>query len=174
LAGVEVNFFDGVTVEAVGTFAAEFFARIEWVVDHGVRQVEEERPVSVFVYEFDGFFGVAFCEGVLDSGGFDDFFVSHEGQRWIAGFFSYAHVVAIWDAEVVVEAPAGGEEGRLVAKVPFSDAAGGVAPSFQDFGNCDFVGVEALFVNGEEDALAVGVLVHIEAFGVAAGHERGA
>jgi len=86
----------------------------------------------------------------------------HERQR--------AHVVAIWDSEIVVEAVAGGEERRLVAEVPFSDAAGGVALLFQDFGNCDFVWIEALVFNREEDALAVGVLVHIDAFGVAAGH----
>jgi len=139
-------------------------------VDHGVRQVEKEGVVLVFLYEFNRFFSVAFREGVLAGGGFDDFFVLHERQRWIAGSFSGAHVVAIWDSEIVVEAVAGGEKRRLVAEVPFSDAAGGVAPFFQDFCNGDFVWIEALAVNREEDALAVGVLVHIDAFWVASCH----
>jgi hypothetical protein len=139
-----------------------------------VRQVEKERAVFVFVYESNRFLGVAFCESILDGWGFDDFFVLHEWQRGIHGFFSGAHVVAVRDAEVVVEAVAGREERRLVTEVPFSDAAGGVALLFQDFRNGDFVWVQALAVNGEEDALAVGVLVHIDAFGVAACHERGA
>jgi len=155
LAGVEVNFFDGVTVETVGAFSAEPAAGVEGVVDHCVRQVEKERAVFVSVYEFNGFFGVAFCESILDGGGFDDFFILHEWQRGISGFFSSAHVVAIWDSEVVVEAAAGWEERRLVTKVPFSDAAGGVALLFQDFCNGDFVWIEALAVNREEDALAV-------------------
>jgi hypothetical protein len=139
-----------------------------------VRQVEKERAVFVFVYESNRFFGVAFCESILVGWGFDDFFILHEWQRGISGLSSGAHVVAVRDTEIVVEAMAGWEERGLVTKVPFSDAACCVALFFQDFCNGDFVWVEALAVNGEEDALAVGVLVHIDAFGVAACHEGGA
>lgn len=42
----------------------------------------------------------------------------------------------------------------MVSEVPLSDAGGGVALSFEDFGDGDFIGVEAFFVYGEKDAIS--------------------
>ncbi len=129
-------------------------------VREGVREVEEERVGGVVVDELDSARGVAFGERVLGGLGFGDGFVVHDDGG--------LHVIAVGDAEVAVEAAAGGEVFRFVAEVPLADCRGLVALVLEDVGEGDFFEGHAFVVVREEHAGDAG------ARGVAAGHERGA
>ncbi len=79
------------------------------------------------------------------------------------------HVVGVGDAEVGIEAVGHWENFGVMAEVPFSEAAGGVALGFQVIGDGVLGRVEAFIGGGEQD-----VLVHANAFRVATGEQRGA
>lgn len=109
----------------------------------GVWEIKEERGAFRVTDELCGFFGVLAGEGsevglLLDDGG-------------IAQENAGSHVVAVGDAEVVVEAPFGGEVLRGGTEVPFADTLGLVTLCLEEVGESLFVEVEAHFVLGEED-----------------------
>ena len=67
-----IELLDGVTVLAPVGAALECCAHPQWVVEHGVRQVEEERALLVLLDKSDGLVGVGpgqFCRinGTLDN-----------------------------------------------------------------------------------------------------------
>jgi len=120
-------------------------------VRHVVRQVKEERPVAVLAHEADRFFGVAAGERVQVGRVLDRLAVPHQhghepGEVGLAG-----EAVVDRRAEPVIEALGIRHQLRVVrpappvaraAKVPLAHQRGGVSPALQDFGKCDFVGME--------------------------------
>ena len=123
---------------------------------HGsVRQVEEEGPVLVGVDELDGLVRVALRRAVLVDRGLDDRLVRASAAAAGVLRLPVAHVVAVGDAEVVVEALPRGQELRLVAEVPLADARRGVAPGLEQLGDGDLLGVEALAAAREEHEAAI-------------------
>ena len=92
---------------------------------HGVGEVEEERPVAVPLDEPQRPLGVAPGQGRLHDRVLDHLLAVEQLDR--------PHVVAVEDAEVLVEAAAGRQRLRpLVAEVPLADHAGGVAGLLED------------------------------------------
>jgi hypothetical protein len=122
--------------------------------------MEEEGPGLGIVEEALRLIGIAGGEGGKVGGLLDDFGVAHEDAR--------VHVVAVRDAEVTVEAAAGGQVGRRASEVPLADAHGAVAGALEHVGEGRLVETEAIRVLREEDARDA------DARGVAAGQERGA
>ena len=55
---------------------------MQWNMDGGVREVEEERVVLVGRNEIDSFSSVTRGEGILVGRGFDDLAVAQQRQRW--------------------------------------------------------------------------------------------
>ena len=54
------------------------------------------------------------------------------------------HVIAVRQAEVIIETLPRGQEFGLIAEMPFTDAGGGVAGLFQGFGNRNFIRVQPI------------------------------
>lgn len=174
LGGGPVEFLDDVAVEAAFGFAEEVFAGSDGEVGHGVGEVEEEGVVFVFADDFEGFLGVEL--GDLEE-------VDGVGEALVAADeVEGGLVVDVGEAEVGVEALVDGEEGFGVAEVPFADDVCGVAGGVEEFGDVEFVGVEAEGGVGVEDVGGAGgglvrgdgEVVHGDADGVAAGEEGGA
>ena len=159
-ADAPVEFGHHVAVDAARGFAAEAFGGSEGDVRVGMREVEEERGALGVADEFGGCVGVLAGEGGEVGGLFLDLFIAEED----AG----RHVVAVGDAEVVVEAAFGGEVFGLRAEVPLTHALGAVALRLEKIGEGLFVVIEAGLVGGEEDA------GDADTGGVAAGEEGGA
>jgi len=164
-----VDFHHDVSEEADSAFAFKFVGNVEWDVDHAVGEVDEEGAIFVFFDELDGSFGVLGGELLLvfpGDLGVDDFVFVDEGEVRPAfdSFFHGEvedsgvvgpHVVGVGETEVVVEAVLHGEELFMVAEVPFAIAGGRVALLFADFGDGDFVRVDAdvgLGAEGSHDA----------------------
>ncbi len=135
-------------------------------------EVEEERLVLVAFDERDGAFGVAGGELALIGGG--DLGVDHPVifyQRQVGvgvlvprfvdvGGMERPHVVRVGQAEVFIEAVAGGEELRVMAEVPFADGGGGVALGAEQFAEGEFAigdAVPGIRAEGAVDADAVRV-----------------
>src|SRR5690606_21378309 len=126
-------------------------------VDVEVGEVEEEGLVAVVADEAQGLIDVALGEGFLLGLFLDDLLPAEEGKgRMLADLAVAAelaaHVVAVRQTEVVVEAVPGGQEGGLVAAVPLADAAGGVAGILEQAGHGLLFRVEAHPLAREEDA----------------------
>ena len=93
---------------------------------------------------FGDAFGQVICVGIH----FGDRFVFEQGQRWELEVtlprVERMDVVAIWDAEELVEPLPRWQELGLVAQVPLAVDGGFVTDAFEDLGNGDFLGVEPL------------------------------
>lgn len=184
-----VDVFDDIGVGVGGIGVADVIGHIERNVRHGVGEVEEEGLVLVGLDEVHGLLGVATGDGALVNGEFDDFFVLHEGRfplgesglgigpkfvhsgRSTLGFpfvVRVIHVVGVGNAEVGIEAVLLREGFGVMAEVPFSEAGGGVALSFEVIGDGVLGRVEPAGGGGEEN-----VLVHFDPLGIAAGEEGG-
>jgi hypothetical protein len=79
------------------------------------------------------------------------------------------HIVRVGDAKIGIEAITLRESFRVVPKVPFAEAGGGVSLIFQVISNGMFFGVEAFLRGGKED-----VLVHADPLWIAASEKGSA
>ena len=184
-----VDVFDDIRVGVGGISVADVIGHIKGNVRHGVGEVEEEGLVLVRLDKVHGLLGVATGDGALINGEFDDFFVLHEGSfplgegglgigpkdvhsgRSALGFsfvVGVVHVVGVGNTEIGIEAVLLREGFGVMAEVPFSEAGGGVALSFEVIGDGVLGGIEPAGGGGEED-----VLVHFDPLRVAAGEEGG-
>ena len=137
-----IEFLNGIAIFApIGT-SLEFFADPERNVQHGVRQVKEERSFLVALNEVKSFVGV-------DSGQFVNLHrtlhhlaVAYQGH---ASLFLEKDrlngVEVVQQAKVVVESLVARKKGFMKPEVPFSDAGGLVAMVLQQFGKGQFVGM---------------------------------
>ncbi len=135
LAHRPVDLLHPVSIETVSGLATEPLGRHQWQMDGGVGQIQEEGMRLVGVDELDRLLGVLPCDGgiFLDARG-DRGEISDQRQRDLLA----VHVVAVGDAEVVVEALVGGHEVGVIAEVPLADGHRGVAPGLEHFGDGDF------------------------------------
>src|SRR5262245_54452749 len=92
-------------------------------VRHVVGQVEEERTVLRASNEAESFLRIASCEHVLICWFLDRLLVAHQG-RWL-------HIVAVWNAKVVVEAVVNRAVRREMTEVPFPNTSCRIATFFQ-------------------------------------------
>lgn len=151
-----VDFHQDIGEEAFAAAILKAAAGEEWHVDHGVRQVEEERLISAAIDEGGGFLGAESGEfGLIGGGncGIDDgvIFDQRQVRPAFQSFFhrqlSYfrmegPHVVAVGQTEVLIEAVLERQEGEMVSEVPFAEAGGGVVFLSADFRECGFVRVD--------------------------------
>ena len=137
-----VDALDDVAVEPAGRLAPEPLRHEQRHVRHGVGQVEEEGLVPVGGDERQGLAGVALGEAGLVGGVLEDLLVAQQDRAAAPVGSLRGHVVAVGDAEVGIEAVARRQEGRDAPEVPLADAAGGVAPGLEQFGDRDLVGVQ--------------------------------
>src|SRR5690348_13883984 len=106
-----------------------------------VRQIEEEWFVFAGAKEPDRLFGVALGQSVLSFEGnrFDHRLIAQQRQwgpprlRRLLGRRAFvipisAHVVGVWQAEIVVEAVSRRQELRLISQVPLADTGGRIVP----------------------------------------------
>ena len=138
-----------------------------------MRQIKKKRPVLVLGDEAHRFFRVALRQRGLVRRVFDDFFAAHQrhpiafvllgpdsfaghalsqgdvrGQLGVRGV--EPHVVAVRDAEVIIEALAGRQERLKMAKMPLADAGGRVAFRLENFRHGDFIRMQAVAVPREQ------------------------
>jgi hypothetical protein len=157
-------------------------------LDVDVGQVEEEGAMAVGPHEPDRLVDEPGGECSLVGLGLEHLVVEQQRQRWelveerdahaldelrqreVVGLALAAHVVAVGDAEVALEAAAGGEEGRLVPAVPLADGGGGVPGLGQELGDGALVGVDAEALTREQHGKSV-ELVEADAGRVAAGEQ---
>ena len=132
-----------------------------------MRNVEKERSGLVPAYEAEGLLGVAAGDGVLLHRSLDDLLSAHQGQ----GNVLAVHVVAVGDAVVGIEALGCRQEIRMVTEMPFPDAAGGVAPLLEHLGDGQLGGIEPLAGGRKENTDILLIDVHVDAPGVAPGHQ---
>ena len=92
--------------------------------------------------ELDGLRGITLGDGRLIGRGLDDGCVPQDRQRRIDLSLTAAHVVAVGNAEVAVEALLGRQERRLIAEVPLADASRGVTLGLEHFGDRDLLGIQ--------------------------------
>ena len=127
-ADVVVQLLNRITVVPPFGFALERFADADRVVQHGVRQVEEERTLFVLADKLDGFIGVQACE--LRGIGRALEHLAIPDQRHAALFLKINdlhRIQIVAQAEVVVESLVAWQKRFVKAKVPFADASRGVA-----------------------------------------------
>jgi len=173
LADGPVDFHDHIAVESLLGFAFELIADEQRDVGHRVRDVEKERPVTTFVDERYGVFGIPGGELCLFFAG--DFGVNHGfvfdqreiGKPFAGGGMKGPHIVGVGEPEVFIEAVSGGEELGQMAKVPFTVDGGIVTQRFEDFGDGGFVRVYPDFRLGAECAL------NSDTIRIAAGEQSG-
>ena len=84
-----------------------------------MREIEEKGFMFIFLDELNSLFCVAAGESGLVGRFFEGFFVAHKG--------AWFHIVAVWDAVIVVKAVISWQEAREMSKVPLANAAGCVA-----------------------------------------------
>ncbi len=166
LTGGPIEGFDCVAIEASTGAAAAAGRGADRKVRHGIGEVKEEGVAGGLADEVDCFIGVAFCELGLVGDGFDCVIVAPEVEGALGLDPGRDHVVAVEEAEVLIEATAGGEIFfGAVTDVPFADGGGLVALRFHLLGDCDLREGEAADGFGPEVGWQAG------AFGVAAGKE---
>ena len=137
-----VDLLHRVAQEPLGALPFEALRRRDGIVDHRIGQVEEERLLALGPQELHRLLRVAAGQLGLVGLGLDHLLVAVERQRRVARA-ALLHVVAVGQAEVVVETLAGREEFRQVAEVPLADHHGRVAPGLRQLGQGDLRGVEA-------------------------------
>ncbi len=111
---------------------------------------------------------------------FTDRLIAHQRQgvnvvpaiaQHATAFAVDAHVIAEWEAEIVIEAVRGGQERRLIAEVPLADEHGGVVGLLQVRGNGDLVRMQAdRLTRHEHDKLLAHAKPH--PLRVTTGHQR--
>ena len=95
---------------------------------HAVREVEEERLALTRAYEVDRLGDVPLGKGVLVDGVFlDGFCVTVEVHGHVRLHPGADHVVAVGQAEELVEATLRGPVAARVSQVPLADTHGAVA-----------------------------------------------
>ena len=166
LANARIQFGDHVAVQTGAAFLVVLLRRRQRLVRHGVGEVEEEWLVLVPLDEFQRPIGVALRERRLHDRILDDLFAIDQLHG--------PHVVAVQNAEVLIEAAANGIELLLgVAEMPLADHAGGIAGAVKELGQRDFrrrqsqLGVLAAEIGG-------GVRRHAAAKRIATRHQRSA
>ena len=167
LAHGPVQLLDRVPVLSISRFTLELHSRIQGKVNHGMGYVEEERHCLVLANEANGFLGVAAGDGVLLHRCLDDLLASNQGQRYVFA----VHIIAVGNPVVAVKTLGGRQEIRMVPEMPLADAAGGVAPGFENFGYGQLRGVESLARRGKEHTAVLFIDVHVDAPGITAGHQ---
>src|SRR5262249_2491604 len=107
-----IDLLDHITVKSPRALAQESLAGMERNVRERVREVEKERLRSrgggMVSDEGKGLACVAQRERFLLGRLFDDSFVAEEGDRRMSGFL-HIHVVAVGNAEIMIEAMPSGQ-----------------------------------------------------------------
>ncbi len=180
-------------VFAVRALVEEPILDVDREVHVHVGEVEEERPGPVLADEAERLLEVALGKGGLIGLGLDHLFVEHERQRrillkrqseaappqqlcegWeVIGPVLAAHVVAVREPEVAVEAVPCGQELGLVATVPLAHQLGGVAGVAEERGDRDLGWVQAEFVSREQHREAA-QCTEPDTRRIASGEHRGA
>ncbi len=135
-------------------------------------QIDKEWLVLVSFDEPDRFFGIAAGQRVAVGGSFDDALVSHQGQGRPRATFPRGHVVAVGNAEELVESLSRRQEFGLIPQVPLTDNCRAISPVLEHFCQRDFIIMQALPGKRLQDPASVVGRVHANAAGIAAGQQR--
>ena len=144
-----IDLHDHIAVEPLLRLALELVRNVQRHVRHAVRYVQEKRPGLVLLDERDRPLGVPGGQPGLVGVVGDGLFPLDQWQRRVAargrGGMLGPHVIGIGQAEVVIEAVAGGQEPGMVAQVPLAVDGGGVTALLDHLGDGRFVVVDAMF-----------------------------
>src|SRR5262245_5524742 len=107
---------------------------MERFVGKGVGEVEEKRLLLVVANKADCFLGIAFGQSFLVCWSFKDLITAHERQfnrcknrvEWFVQRL-FRRIIAVGQAEKIVEALFQGTKARQEAEMPFTDAGCGIA-----------------------------------------------
>ena len=146
-AHLGVNVLDGVDVGVLGIGIADVVGDIKGNVGHGMGQIDKEGLFPVGLDEIDGLLGAASGDRALVDRQLDDLFILEEGRLPLGegrlrvvpedvhalpappGFppvVGVVHVIRVGNPVVGVETVGGREDFRVVSKVPFPEAGGGI------------------------------------------------
>ena len=131
-ADIMVQLLNGVAVFAPIGFALEGLTDAQWVVQHGVRQVEKEGLLLVGADEFHGLIGIQAGEFGRVGRTLDNFAIAD--QRHAALFLEVNdlhRIQIVQQAVIMIEALIAWQKRLLKAEVPFADASRGVAIGFE-------------------------------------------
>ena len=137
-----VEFLNRVAVLAPVRAAFEFVAHAERVVEHGMRQVEEERAFFARLDESNGLVGVEFYQLRRISRPLHDIAISH--QRHAALVFEIHDlngIKIVQQSEIMIEPLIVRQEWFVISQVPFADARRRVAVVLEEFRNRQLVRV---------------------------------
>ena len=171
LTDAPIDFLNPIAEATVLGFAREGRAGIDRRVDGVVGEVEVEGLVLIATDEVDRFLGIELDHAALTFPvhQLGDLLISQERDDRDLGVGALLeHIIGVRNAQVVVEALAGGQELGLIAEVPLADHLGGVAFFFKSLGYSYFSRIKPDRLTREIDP------GDRDAGAVAAGHHLGA
>jgi hypothetical protein len=114
-------------------------------MNRGVGEIQKKRAGLMLPNKFHGLFGIHGLEYILlvAHHGVDDFVIAHQrnrrlalGRRHIRLAIPFAaHVVGVWQTQVMIESTKNREKLRLIADVPFADCLRGISLLLKQIGD---------------------------------------
>ena len=148
LPDAPVNLFNYIAIQTAQAFVLELLRDKQRNVRQVVRQVEKEGLIFAFSYKLDCLFGIALYDGVLVGGALYNLFIAHKRDIEVLGLRlkerlsslspDAVHIVAVWNAEIGIEAVICRQILPQVSEVPFSDTGGRVTFGLEGLGDCNF------------------------------------
>ena len=130
LANLLIQFRDDVGVKPFARLLVEFLRTGQWFVRHGVRKVKKEGYIFVTLHEFDSALRVTPGQRGLHHRVLNHLLTFQQMHR--------PHIVAVGNAEVLVESAPRRQELRFVTQMPLANAACGVARLLEELCQRDF------------------------------------